>query len=91
MQIQYILLESASEENVFELFQDSDITDLAVDSPSGLVNISCIIGLERIVILLSGYPDSKLHGYPTDSDIIKLCFNIIYNHKLSYLSMYLQY
>ena len=43
MQIQYILLESASEENIFELFQDSDITDLAVDSPSGLVNISCII------------------------------------------------
>ena len=45
------------------------------------------LGLKRIVILLSGYPDSKLHGYPTDSDIIKLYFNIIYNHKLSYLSM----
>ena len=31
-----------------------------------------------MVILLSGYPDSKLHGYPTDSDIIKLYFNVIY-------------
>ena len=31
------------------------------------------LGLKRIVNLLSGYPDSKLHGYPTDSD---LKFNI---------------
>ena len=37
-----MLLESASDENVFRLFQDTDITDLAVDSPSGLV-IICII------------------------------------------------
>ena len=37
-----------------------------------MVRMLCALGLKRIVNLLSGYPDSKLYGYPTDSDIINL-------------------
>ena len=31
-----------------------------------------ILGLKRMANLLSGYPDTNIYGYPTDSDIIKL-------------------
>ena len=37
-----------------------------------------ILGLKRMVNLLSGYPDANICGYPTDSDIIKLVSLVIY-------------
>ena len=37
-----------------------------------------VVGLKRMVNLLSGYPDASICGYPTDSDIIKLVLLAIY-------------
>ena len=41
---------------------------------------------------LSGYPDAKISGYPTDSDIIKLvllaiCFKFITTSSAKYCSL----
>jgi len=38
----------------------------------------CILGLKRIVHLLSGYPDAIICEYPTDSDNIKLVYWWLY-------------
>ena len=37
-----------------------------------------IIGLKRIVNLLSGYPDANIYGFPKDSDIIRLVLLAMY-------------
>ena len=31
-----------------------------------------LVGLKQMVNLLYGFPDAKIYGYPTDSDIIRL-------------------
>ena len=52
---------------------------LAYDYPSQVSNdTALILGLKRMVNLLSGYPDASICGYPTDSDIIKLVLLAIF-------------
>ena len=36
------------------------------------------LGLKRMINLLSGYPDTNIYEYPTDSDIIRLVLLAIY-------------